>query len=290
LKKRLKYKRPSDKLKNKFISVESNFSIEEQTNESLEFNVFSDENNDDLFFTNKLRKDAGYSFFQKKNRVSFISKIKNFFSKKSTVVAADIVINEATPSAIYIAKSIPETVAVESKIIIASPELVIEIPAKKDIIEESYVKSLNNIFTKVLGPVEVEIGQHHSHSLLKSYLFGIEVYEAIKNKMKMYQLTNGVKNIEISTTVEATTVNQVIDFELGASNQGSWLMLFSKNVIPSIAKIIEHKGGKISCYSQHNLKSDIFSFSIVFSHEIIDLRAVVNSEISSHKNALLMDM
>lgn len=301
---------PDDKLKNKFNSVESSFITEdvvEQNNESLEFNVFSDSPSEDFFLSNKLRREIprDQEIIQEaneENKISFIAKLKLFFAKKETPIIEvpvqeekieiqnqeDLVLDEGRPSAIFIYNEIVEVVA--PKVVIEKVQFKNEVPAVKDLLKETYLSSLNNIFPKILRPVEVEVGQDYSQSLLKSYLFGVEFFELTKNKLKTYQLMNGIKSVHISTAVELGNVNQIVDFELNDSAHVSWIMMFTKNILPILSKTIEGKSGEISCYSQHHLDSNSIYFSIIFSHEIIDLPVSANSQIRKQNNTQHMDV
>lgn len=140
---------------------------------------------------------------------------------------------------------------------------------KIDPIQDSYRGELHNLFPKFLKNVEIDIGINRSSNLLSTYLFGIEIFELIKKQLKTFMLLVWIDEINVSTSIEAGVVNQVIDFNLKNEGSSIWTTMFSKNVLPVLANKIFKVDGTISSFQQHNLSKDTICFTIIFTHNVI---------------------
>lgn len=148
----------------------------------------------------------------------------------------------------------------------------------KDLVVEAYISDLKNIFPVKMGPVEVDAGQFYSKNLLSSFTYATEVFSLIQKQMKVYQLINGVSQVQINTTIDKTTINQVIDFELINAVSTSWIMVFSKKIIPNIFKNLEKLDGTISGHHQFNLTKNTNCFTLIFSHNRIEEEVRVENQ------------
>lgn len=148
----------------------------------------------------------------------------------------------------------------------------------KDFVIDAYINDLKKIFPVKMGPVEVDAGQFYSKNLLSSFTYATEVFSLIQKQMKFYQLMSGVSQVQINTTIEKNTINQVIDFELVNAVSTSWIMVFSKKIIPSIFKNLEKLDGTISGHHQYNLSKNTNCYTLIFSYAKIEEEVRVENQ------------
>lgn len=148
----------------------------------------------------------------------------------------------------------------------------------KDFVIEAYINDLKKIFPVKMGPVEVDAGQFYSKNLLSSFTYATEVFSLIQKQMKFYQIMSGVSQVQINTTIEKNTINQVIDFELVNAVSTSWIMVFSKKIIPSIFKNLEKLDGTISGHHQYNLSKNTNCYTLIFSYLKIEEEVRVENQ------------
>jgi hypothetical protein len=148
----------------------------------------------------------------------------------------------------------------------------------KDLVIDAYINDLKSIFPVKMGAVEVDAGQFYSKNLLSTFTYATEFFSLIQKQMKFYQIMAGVEQVQINTTIEKNTINQVIDFELKNEVSTSWVMVFSRKIIPSIFKTLEKRDGTISGHHQFNLTKNTNCYTLIFSHNRIEEEVRVENQ------------